>query len=338
MTLASLLDYDTSGDLFARYIDYQLLYVAAHLRLADLTWQTPRTVAELSSLVHADSDALHRVMRGLELMGVFARQSNGAYQLKKEYERLLSDHSDSLRNFVIMGQEVYFQACDQLLWSVQTGHAGYKNVWQEGFWAYLSVHPEMQEQFHKDMQRVSRPCLEAALAVADFSSTRHLVDIGGGHGLFLSLFLAAYPQTRGTYFDQPHVAERARVLLAREVETGQCEIIEGSFFSNPLPTGGDVYVLSFVIHDWDDEQALSILRRCQQAMSPTSRLILLETVLSENEPDAQAILSDLEMLMLTGGRERTAEQYRDLLTRAGFQLTEIMPTRSSACVIEAHPV
>jgi ubiquinone/menaquinone biosynthesis C-methylase UbiE len=325
-------------ELMGSYVRAQLVYVAAKLGLADLTYERPRTVEDLAALVDVCPNALRRVMTSLVLLGVFERKENDSYQLAAGHEVLLSDHPHSIRSYVIVSGEVYYRAFAELLFSVMTGEPGCEVAFGQSFFAYLNAHPETFEHFNTHMSKRMRRDAEAAIAVYDFAPYTHVVDIGGGNGLFLSLLLQRYAHMQATLFDLPTACEQARRYLQQAGVAERCEVVSGDFFVDGLPRGRDLYLLSLILHDWDDEHAGRILKSCRRAMSDTSKLVLLEFVLQEQEPTEREAREDLFMLVVTGGRERTAQQFRALFAQADLQLSRIVPTQGRRSVIEALPL
>ena len=325
-------------ELIGRYVHAQLVYVAAKLGLADLACETPRTVDELATMVDVCSDALRRVMTSLVVLGVFERQENDTYQLAAGHEVLRSDHPQSIRSYVIVSGEVYYRAFAELLFSVKTGKPGCEAAFGQSFFAYLSEHPDTFAHFNTHMSRRMRRDAEAAIAAYDFSPSTHVVDIGGGTGLLLSLLLQRYLHMQATLFDLPTACDQAREYLQHIGMAARCEVVSGNFFLEELPRGGDLYLLSLILHDWDDDHAERILKSCRRAMSNTSKLVLVEFVLQEHESREREVREDLFMLVVTGGRERTEEQFRALLARANLQLSRIVPTQGRRSVLEAIPL
>src|SRR5579884_3152314 len=325
-------------ELIGSYVRAQLVYVAAKLGLADLTYGRPRRVEDLAALVDVRPDALRRVLTLLVLLGVFERKENDSYQLAAGHEVLLSDHPHSIRSYVIVSGEVYYRAFAELLFSVKTGKPGCEAAFGQSFFAYLNAHPETFAHFNTHMSRRMRRDAEAAIAVYDFAPYCHVVDIGGGTGLFLSLLLQRYTHMRATLFDLPTACEQARRYMLQAGVTERCEVVSGDFFLDDLPRGGDLYLLSLILHDWDDEHAVRILKSCRRAMSNTSRLVLVEFVLQEHESREREAREDLFMLVVTGGRERTAQQFRTLLAQANLQLRRIILTQERSSVLEAIPL
>ncbi len=224
--------------------------------------------------------------------------------------------------------------------SVKTGEAAFNHVFGMGTREYKAQHPEHARIFDQAMGNLTGVFNEAVLASYPFSQFDRVVDVGGGDGSLMISLLKANPGIKGVVFDLPHVAEGARQRIAAAGLVGRCEVVAGDVFVS-VPGGGDVYILSRVIHDWDDARSVAIFANCHRAMPSKSRLLLIERVLSarvENSTAVQAVvMSDLNMLAMTGGRERTEDEFRTLFEVAGFRLTRIVPTRSAMNMIEAVP-
>jgi hypothetical protein len=322
------------------YLVTQLLYVAAKLGLADALASGPQTAATLAREVKAEPDVLRRVLRGLAAEGMLDESSDGRFTLTALGTCLRSEAPSSLRGAIVARGDLYYDAAAGLLESVLHGGVPFEHVHGVGFFESLNQHPDRGRVFQASMEDRSRREAADVVAAYDFGAFRRLIDIGGGHGVLLGTILGAAPQLQGVLLDQPQVVAGARERLESEGLRGRCELIAGDFFTT-LPAGGDAYILSRVIHDWDDEAAVRILINCRRAMEHAATLLLVEVVLPEQSCDhPAAVRMDLHMLMLLGGRERSAAEYGQLLGAAGFRLIRVVPTRSPAGIgiIEARPV
>jgi hypothetical protein len=238
---------------------------------------------------------------------------------------------------MLMGRPYIFTSWGHLVHSVKTGEPAFPEVYGTTAWEYRATHPEESEIFDAAMTGLSLAEAEAVVRSYDFSGTGALVDVGGGKGTLLAAILAANPALRGILFDQPHVVADAKDLLERAGVADRCEVVAGSFFE-AVPEGADAYLLKSIIHDWDDAAAIEILCKCRAAMADTARLLLVERgIRPANESDPAKFI-DLMMLVMLGGRERTAEEYERLYTEAGFKLTNIIHTGSLLDIIEGVPV
>jgi hypothetical protein len=296
----------------------QCCYALARLGVPDLLASGPRPVAELAAECGADPQVLHRMLRALAALGLLRRVEPDSYALTSVTELLRSDVPDSLRATAIMHGEEVFRSFAEIMHTVHTGEPAFDKVHGRGFYDYLAEHPGTASVFAAAMGSEPVP---AALAGVDLSGVGTLVDVGGGDGRLLAEVLVAHQAMRGVLVELPESVAAARTRLTEAGVADRVELVEGSFFDE-VPAGGDAYVLARVLHNWTDEHAGTILRRVGAAMSPEARLLVFETFLAQ---DAAGAMVDLLMLGLLEGRERTAEEYRDLLARNGFSVTEVRP-------------
>jgi SAM-dependent methyltransferase len=313
----------------------QAVYVAAKLGIADLLKDQPVPVAELARKTGADERSLYRVLRCLASLGIFRETDPKVFELTPEAELLASDHPGSMRDAAIfLGEPWHWTVYGEMLHSVRTGKVAWERVHGKEVFPYLQDHPEEYEIFNRAMTSFSTNTLPAIVEAYEFTGVKKLADIAGGHGMLLSGFLKANPRLEGLLFDLPQVIEGAPALLEREGVADRVELRTGDFFES-VPSGADAYMMKFIIHDWDDDRALKILRNIHKVLPPHGRLLLVEMVVpAGNEPHFSK-LQDLEMLMSPGGAERTPDEYRDLLARAGFELRTIIRTKSPLSIVEA---
>ena len=313
------------------------LTLAANLGIADLLAEGPQTSDWLAQATSTHPPSLYRVLRLLSSFGVFSEIDPGRFAQTASSDLLRAGTLDSLRSWVQMtGLLVWPQTFAAALHSVKTGQPALKHVVGTEFFEYLATHPREGTVFSAAMSDFGRGVSQAVVQAYDFSNVGTIVDVGGGHGTLLSAILRGNAHLKGILFDLPHVADGARGLMASAGIADRCEIQGGDFFAE-VPAGGDVYILSWIIHDWDRGRAVSILKRCRQAMPTTGRLLLVEAVIPPgNEPHAGKIM-DFVMLTALGGQERTKEQYEDLLQEAGFRLSAVVQTASPMSVIEGRP-
>jgi hypothetical protein len=315
------------------YLVTQLLAVAARLGVADVLADGPRTSAEIADAVGADARALRRVLRNLAVEEVLEELDDGRFALAPMGERLRKDVPGTLRGSVIARGELYFSAAAGFLPAVRGEGTPYELAYGEPFFEHLGHNPQLEAVFQGSM--AGRSAQEAAdvAAAYDFSGVARLVDIGGGGGILLAAILDANPGLSGVLFDRPGVVADVAPMERRE-------IVGGDFFQS-VPEGADCYVLSRVIHDWDDADSVRILTRVREAMGPDSRLLLVEALLPERAVDRPlAVRMDVNMMMLfREARERTEAEYRRLLSDAGLSLDRVLPTASptGASVLEAFP-
>jgi hypothetical protein len=324
-------------DLALGYQHSQLLYVAAKLGLADLLAEAPQTVEELAAATQMHAPSLARVLRALAGFGVFAERDDGRYELTPLARPLRSGVPGSLRALVLVQGEDLYPVWGQLLYSVQTGKPAFDQVHGMPNWAYRERHPEVNARFNAGLAANARASKGSVAAVYPFPERGLVVDVGGADGTLLTLILAPRPGLRGVLFDQPHVAAAAGPTLTAAGVTDRVEIVGGDFFT-AVPAGGDYYVLSAILHDWDDDRATAILAQCRQAMAPAATLLLVERVLPAGNDPSPVKMMDINMLVTNaGGRERTEADWRALLAAGGFALQRRVVAGSTYEVIEAVP-
>jgi ubiquinone/menaquinone biosynthesis C-methylase UbiE len=313
----------------------QAIYVAAKLGIADLLADGPKNVAELAAAADADAPSLYRVLRALASFGVFVERDDQTFELNATAELLRSDSPCSLRDLAIFfGEDWHWKVWGQTLYSVRTGKTGWSQVHGDEVFGYFAANCEASKIFDNAMTSLSNLAIKAVLEAYDFSGMETLVDIAGGHGRLLTSILAANPAVKGVLFDLPHVIAGAKENEQVKAVGPRLELTSGDFFVD-VPAGADAYIMKHIIHDWDDEKALAILRNIKRVMKPGGRVLLVEAVITPaNERDFGKLL-DIEMLVSPGGKERTAEEYKELFAKAGLSLTRIVKTKSPYSVIEA---
>jgi hypothetical protein len=248
---------------------------------------------------------------------------------------LRSDVPGSLCAFatVELGDD-HYEGWGNLLHSVRTGEIAFDSYFGMSAWEYYAQNPENGKNFNDAMTGMSQGTIDAVMGSYDFSGINKLADIGGGHGTLLATVLKANPTMQGILFDAPNVVPGAEALMKAEGLSDRCEIVGGDFFTS-VPSGADAHVMKWIIHDWNEEKCQTILTNCHHALPANGKLILIEAVVpSTSEPHFSKFI-DLNMLVMTGGRERTGEEYRELLAKAGFELTRLIPTLSPMSIVEA---
>ena len=314
------------------------VYIAAKLGLADLVKKQPKSAEELAQATDTHAPSLYRVLRALANAGIFAEDEDQRFHSTSLAATLQNDLPGSLRFFAMteLGEE-HYPAWEHALYSVKTGEIAFNHRFGMPMWEFFAANPENARIFYDAMANLTTWVNEATLSSYDFSPFSKTVDVAGGHGSFIIGILKANPMMRGVLFDLPHVIEKAKQRISEDGLADRCEAFGGDIFQS-VPEGGDAYLLKWIIHDWNDEQSITILKNCRKAMAAGGRLLLVESlILSVNELSF-AKFGDLNMLVMTGGRERTENQYRELLAAAGFEVSRIArarPTLSTLCVIEA---
>jgi hypothetical protein len=313
-----------------------IVYVAAKLALADHLAKGPINAEELAPITATHAPSLYRLMRTLASLGILAEDADHRFALTPLGEALRSGAPGAARPTILtMASDWWMRGFGQLLYSVQTGKPGFEKHLGMPIFDWLAQHPDEASMFSETMVGFHGAEPPAIAAAYDFSGLRTIVDVGGATGNLLTAILARYPQTRGVLFDLPHVLRDAPPLIKQRGLTDRVTLLPGSFFET-VPAGGDAYLLSHIIHDWSEAQCLTILANCKRAMTPASRLLIIEMVLPEGNTPHPGKLLDLMMLVGPGGRERTPEEYRTLLGKAGLTMTRIVPTESAVSIVEAQ--
>jgi SAM-dependent methyltransferase len=315
----------------------QSISAAAELGVADALADGPRPVDEIAEEVGADPQALYRLLRALTVFEVFEELEGRRFASTPMGEALRDGVPGSMRHWAIMvGRPFHRYAWTNLVNAVRTGDSAFELLYGENLVEYLREHPGDARVLDRAMTQASGGAAVAVTAGEyDFGTARTVVDVGGGQGALLAAILEAHPRVRGVLFDLPDVVENQTLDAAGFGD--RCDYVGGSFFES-APAGGDVYLLSNIIHDWDDDSSVRILRNCREAMNPGGRVLLGEAVLPDGPEPSQAKLIDLEMLVLAvrGARQRTESEFRGLFDRAGLRLTRIISSdRSPFSLVEA---
>ena len=285
----------------------------------------PRGVEELAAATATHEAALSRLMRALVTIGVYSQDADGRYANTALGEALSgSGFVDWVR---MIGRPFYWNAWAGLEGSIRTGDNAFSSMNGMSVWQWRALHPDDQAAFDAAMTGVTGPVVEAVAQAYDFGRHATVVDVGGGHGALLTAILRRHPSVHGVLFDQPQVVEAAAV-------PAECERYAGDFFES-VPGNADAYLLKSVIHDWDDDKSVMILRSCRRAAGASTVLLLVEQLLDAAPDPARTAFSDLNMLVMPGGRERTTDEYAALLTRGGWSLERVINTSTDHFVLQA---
>jgi len=314
------------------FVVSQALRVVADLEIADRLAAGELSVDDLAAQTGSNADALYRIMRLLAAEGVFRETSARRFALTEVGAALRSDRRSSPRDFIRMLNREPYLAFAQLDYSVRSGLPAFDEVFGKPRFDWLADHPDESALFQRGMIAASQGANEAVAEAYDFAPFSRVVDVGGGHGRLLSAILARNPQLSGVLFDRPSGVAAARAGGGGDLP--RTEFVAGSFFES-VPVGADVYVLKKVIHDWNDEQSVTILRKCVQAMAPQGRVLVAEQIIPPGDRYESIKLIDANMLVVTGGMERTEAQYEALFAAAGLRLERVIPTVQSISVLEA---
>jgi hypothetical protein len=307
----------------------QALCTVADLKIPDLIAAGKRTVDDLAAETGSDANALYRIMRLLAAEGVFRETDGRRFELSEVGMALRSDAGSGPSDFIQMLNRQPYLAFAQLGHSVRTGLPAFDEVFGKPRFDWLADHPEDAALFQRAMIALAQGSNEAVAEAYDFGPFSRVVDVGGGHGQLLSAILARHPHMSGVLFDLP-----SAVGMETRGDVPRTEFVAGSFFES-VPAGADVYLLKKVIHDWTDEKATLILRNCRDAMAPHGRVLLAETIVpAGNEPNPIKLI-DANMLVVTGGVERSQAEYTNLLATAGLQLERVISTVQPISILEA---
>jgi O-methyltransferase domain len=323
------------------YYISRAIWVVATLGIADRLADGICDVDALAAATTTHAPSLRRVLRLLASVGVFSEEEDGCFALTPIGECLRTGVPGSMRAGALLFAGRTQDSWSDLMYSVRTGEPIYPHRFGTDVWTYTAQHPEEAALFDEAMADFTRQIALAVVATYDFSPFKTIVDVGGGAGALLAGILAATPAARGVLLDRPDVAERAKDELARRGLVDRCAVVGGDFFQE-VPAGGDAYLLKHVLHDWDDERAAAILRVCRRATGAGARLLVVEGVypprIDQSDASRGAASNDVNMLVCTGGRQRSEAEFRALYQTAGFRLTRIVPTPARIGVIEGVPV
>lgn len=300
----------------------RLLAVAAELGIADLVGESPRPVTELAAATATEPDALQRILRTLASVGVFTETAPGTFGQTELSAPLRTGTVGSIRDAVLeLGSAETFGALEHITHSVRTGEPAFDERYGTGWWSYLAERPERAEVFNNIQSITARQVHSLVLEPYDLTGARKLVDVGGGHGSLVARMLSRYPTLRGVVFDQPAVVEGAKPVLQAAGVADRAEVLGGNFFER-VPAGGDVYLLSMILHDWSDDDSLAILTNIRKAMAPGARVLVIDSVIPEGDAMSIGKFTDMYMLMHFAGRERTEKEFVALFDAAGLTLLE----------------
>lgn len=314
----------------------QAVYVAAELAIPDQIANGERSVEELAAATTTLPDRLYRLLRALGSVGVLEERPGRRFRNTPLGHILRSDVPGSLRGFArLAGMEMSWRGWGKLLYAIETGECAFAHVAGEDTFAYLHSRPYEAGIVNSAMTSMSALEAQAVVDAYDFSQSRVVVDVGGGHGLLLSTILTANPALQGILFELPHAVEGARAALAAQGLKERSLVIAGDALQS-APPGGDTYLLKHIIHDWADEPSITFLRNIAQVLPENGRLLIVEMILTPpGEPHFSKLL-DLEMLVMSpGGKERTVGDYEALLAAAGLRLSRVLPIAGPNSIIEA---
>jgi hypothetical protein len=315
----------------------QAIHVVAKLQIADLLTDGPKTSEQLATLTQTHPESLYRLLRALTHIGIFQEEENKKFSLTPLAEYLRSDREDSLRGMaLVVGDDHHWGAWGSLLDGIKSGKAVFSKKFGISTGEYFSKSPAYAEAFGNAMLGLTKINLPFILNNYDFSTFKRVIDVGGNHGHLLLAILEQNPNAKGVLFDLPFVVEMVRPQLADCPVINRLEIVGGDLFES-LPPNGDLYILKHIIHGCSDQTAVHALKNCRKAMDPDGTVLLIEFVIPKQpHPHELTPFLDLEMLVMAGGKERTEDEYEDLLAKSEFKMTRVIRTQVGAVsIIEA---
>jgi len=317
----------------------QAIHVAVVLGLPDLLASGPRSAPDLAAETRSHPESLYRLLRAVTSVGVLRTSGDEGerqFELTELGHLLRNDVTGSLAGWVLLvGRPYHWEAWGDLLHSVQTGRTAFDaRHGGENVWAWRERQPEESRIFDRAMSSIAATVARGLADRYDFGGCSVVADLGGGEGTLLATILPRYADMKGVLLDLPHVVSGAPAVLAAAGVADRCEIVPGSFFES-VPSGCDAYVLKSILHDWDDAASVRILRQIREATSATSKVLIVERIVNDREPSAVAAMSDLNMMVNTGGQERSVEQWRALADAARLELTRTVDIGFGWSVIEA---
>jgi hypothetical protein len=313
----------------------QSIYAAAKLGIADHLSDRAQSTEVLAQLTETDPRSLYRLLRALSSIGVFVETEPGWFALTPLATYLQSNQPGSIRDAAIMlGDPEHYASWGNLLHSLRTGESAFENLYGMNVFQHYAQNPQAAAVFDRAMTSFSSAENAGVVTQYDFSSIHTLVDVAGGHGSLLAAILQANPHLNGILFDQPAVVAGAAPLLQSYGVSDRCQVVGGSFFES-VPSGADAYLLKHILHDWDDDRSIEILKQCRCAMAGQGRVLVVEQVIPPGNEPFMGKLLDMNMLvMCPGGQERTAAEYEALFEAAGFKLSRIVPTSTMVSIVE----
>lgn len=324
---------------FAGMWTAQAASTAARLGIPDaLAGGGPRSADDLAATLGLHAPSLRRLLRALASVGLFTVEADGRYGITPAGRLLSGSAPGSLKQwFIAETDPVHWRAWERMIDAVRTGEPQPPAAVGTSVFEYYATHPEDAAQFGLAMGDISRLTAAAVVESYDFSAVRRIVDVGGGNGSLVLAVLERYPQAEAVVFDLPHSADHAHAAIAAAGMGERCRFEGGDFFA-AVPAGADVQLLKFILHDWNDADAVRLLTRCREALVPGGRVVIVEMLLPDEPRPELVQFMDLNMLVMTGGRERTAADYETLLRAAGLRTTRVIPTGSPFQLIEAETV
>lgn len=304
----------------------------AELELADLLADGPLPIEVLAKRTQTHAPNLYRMLRALESTGIFEQTSPGVFGNTPASEclrRHLPGSNWAWIRFTLCSGAPVFEGWRGVTLALRNGRPGFDQVTGQNAWSHFQANPQVYTIFNQAMRDLSAAISPAVAASFDWRRFPVIADIGGGIGAQLSSILDAHPSCRGILFDQPTVVA--------ECTDSRIERVGGDFFKE-VPVRADAYVMRWILHDWSDDECVAILSNVRKSASPDARLMVVDSVISEAPDFDMGKWMDLNMMVMTSGRERTATEFRDVLARAGLAVEQIVPTPSPLSIVVGKPL
>lgn len=303
------------------------IYNAAKLNIADLLADGPKSAEQVAKSTGSNAPALYRLLRALASIGIFEENEKGEFGNTPLSKTLMSDVPGSMKAMAQAQLGDHYKAWGDLKYSLKTGGTAFDHAEGMTIWEYYEKHPDDGLNFMKAMTGLTGAIIAGVVPAYDFSQFKTIVDIGGGNGAFLIAVLDAAPQARGIVFDQEYVVKETQKELIMKNYAARCNVEAGSFFDH-VPADADAYLMKLVLHDWNDMQAMTILTSCSNAMRKDSKLLIVEALIPEGNTLHPGKLMDINMMTITGGKERTEKEFCELFSYAGLKLSKVIHTHS----------
>ena len=310
------------------------IYNAAKLDIADLLAHGPKSVEELAKSTNTQAPALYRLLRALASSGIFAENEKGEFANTTLSETLRDNVPGSMKAMAQAQLGDHFKGWANLKYSLKTGGIAFDHAEGMTIWEYYHKHPDDGLNFMKAMTGLTGAVIAQVVPAYDFSQFKSIADVGGGNGAFLMGVLDAAPQARGLVFDEGYVVKETQKELIMKNFAARCNVEAGSFFDH-IPAGYDAYLMKLVLHDWNDMQCMTILNSCSNAMHKDSKLLIVEALIPEGNTPHPGKFMDINMMAMTGGKERTEKEFCELFSYAGLKLSRVIHTHSPMfCILE----
>ncbi len=304
------------------------LYVVAELNIADQLRDGEKTAQEIAEKLNLNAEAVHRLLRMLAAHGVFTQSVNNSFALNDVAQLLTTTHPQSLHGFLLHEDDARWQSYGKMAYTLQTGNSTFNHLFGEGYFDYIAHDKKRSEQFDRGMATLSEAENKLIASTFNFSPFNHIVDVGGGVGGFLTAILEKNKKIQGVLYELPHLANLAQEYVTSKGLTNRIQIITGSFLESVV-SGGDLYILKRILHDWNDEVCIKILQNCHNAMGDNARLLILDCIVPEGSSYDISKDIDIIMMVIFGGKERTKKDFEKLFEVSGLKLDKITPIPGS---------